>query len=48
MLNVLSKKYSKRDFGFYQDDGLAVLKNKTGLQSEQVNKNIQNIYKEMG
>ena len=30
MLNVLSKKYNKNDFRFYRDDGLAVLKNKSG------------------
>ena len=34
MCNLLSKKYNKNDFGFYRDDGLAVLKNKSGLQSE--------------
>ena len=38
MLNVLSKKYNKNDFGLYRDDGLAVLKNKSGPQSEQVKK----------
>ena len=48
MLNVLSKKYNKNDFGLYQDDGLAVLKNKSGPQSEQVKKNIQKIFKEHG
>ena len=34
MFNVLSKKYNKNDFGLYRDDGLAFLKNKSGLQSE--------------
>ena len=48
MLNLLSKKYNKTDFGIYRDDGLAVLKNKNGLQSEQARKNIQNISKEYG
>ena len=47
MLNLLSKKYNKSDFGLC-DDGLAVLKNKSGLQSEQVKKNIQKIFKEHG
>ena len=46
ILNVLSKKYNKNNFGLYRDDGLAVLKNKSGLQSEQVKKNIQKIFKE--
>ena len=27
MLNVLSQKYNKNDFGLYRDDGLAVMKN---------------------
>ena len=47
MFNVLSKKYSKNDFGLYQNDALAVLKNKSGPQSEQVKKNIQTIFKEL-
>ena len=48
MLNLLSKKYNKNDFGLYRDDGLAVLKNKSGPQSEQVKKNIQKIFKDHG
>ena len=48
MLNVLSKKYNKNDFGLYRDDGLAVLKKKSGPQSEQVKKNIQKIFKDHG
>ena len=47
-INVLSKKYSKNDFGLYWDDGLAVLKNKSGPKSGQVKKNIQKIFKEHG
>ena len=46
MLNLLSKKYNKNDFGLYRDDGLAILKNKSRPQSEQVQKNIQKIFKE--
>ena len=30
MLNLLSKKYNKNNFGLYRDDGLTVLKNKSG------------------
>ena len=41
MLNLLSKKYNISDFTLYRDDGLAVLKNKSGPQSQQVKKNIQ-------
>ena len=48
MLTLLLKKYSNNDFGLYRDDGLAVLKNKSGPQSEQVKKNIQKIFKEHG
>ena len=48
MLNVLSTKYNKNNFGLYRDDGLAVLKNKSGPQSEQAKKNIQKIFKEHG
>ena len=48
MLNVLSKKYNKNDFGLYRDDRLAVLKNKSGPQSEQVKKNIQKIFMKHG
>ena len=48
MLNLLSKKYNKNDFGIYRDDGLVILKNKSGSQSEQVKKNIQKIFKEHG
>ena len=48
MLNVLSKKYNKNDFGLHRDEGLVVLKNKSGSKSEQVKKNIQKIFKEHG
>ena len=48
MLNVLSRKYNKNDFGLCGDDGLTVLKNKNGSQSEQVQKSIQKIFKERG
>ena len=46
MLNMLSKRYNKNDFALYRVDGLAVLKNKSRPQSEQVKKNIQRIFKE--
>ena len=32
MLNLLSKKYNKNDFGLYRDNRLAILKNKSGPQ----------------
>ena len=46
MLNLLCKKYNKNDFGLYRDDRLAVSKNKSGPESEQVKKSIQIIFKE--
>ena len=48
VLNILSKKINKNGFGIYRDDGLTVLKNKSGPQSEQVKKNTQNIFKKLG
>ena len=48
MLNLLFKKYKKNDFGLYRDHGLAILKNKSGPQSEQTKKTIQKIFKEHG
>ena len=47
-LNLLPKKYNKNDFRLYHDDGLDVLKNKSGPLLEQVKKNIQKIFKEHG
>ena len=46
MLNLLSKKFNKNNVGLYCDDRLAVVKNKSGRQSEQVKKNIQKLFKE--
>ena len=40
--NLLSGKYNKDDFGLHRDDGLTVLKNKSGLQSELIRKNTRN------
>ena len=41
-----SNKYNKKDIGFYQDDGLAVLKNKSGPQAERIKKDFQNVFRE--
>ena len=46
VLNNLSKKYSKGNFGLYSDDILAILKYKCGPQSEQVKKSISKEFKE--
>ena len=48
LLNILSKKCNKNDLGLYCDDGLAVLKNKSGPQSQQVKRHMQKIFKEHG
>ena len=48
MLNLLSKKYKKNDFGLSHNGGLAVVKNRSGVQSEQIKENIQKIFKEHG
>ena len=48
MLNALSKKYNRNDFGLHRDEGSVVLENKSGPQSEQVKKNIQKIFKKHG
>ena len=42
------KNTKKNDLGLYQDDGLALLKNRSGPQSEKVKKNIQKIFKGHG
>ena len=34
MLFLMSEKYNKKDFGSYCDDGLGVVKNKNGLETE--------------
>ena len=40
MLSFISKNYSKKDFGLYRDGGLGVVKNKSGLETEKIKKNI--------
>ena len=46
MLSLISKKYIKKDFGLYRDDGLGVVKNKCGPETEKIKKNTQKIFKE--
>ena len=46
MLSLISEKYNKKDFGLYRDDGLGVVKNKSGPETEKIKKNIQKIFKE--
>ena len=46
MLFLISGKSNKKDVGLNRDDGLGVVKNKSGLETEKVKKNIQKIFKE--
>ena len=46
MLSFISGKYNKADFGLYCDDGLGVVKNKSGPETEKIQKNIQKRFKE--
>ena len=45
MLSIVTSKYNKKDIGIYQDDGLAVFKNKSGPQSERIKKEFQKTFK---
>ena len=38
-------KYNKNNIDLYRDDGLAVFKNKSGLQAEKIKKHFQNIFR---
>ena len=44
MLSLISEK--NKDFGLYRDDGLRVGKNKSGLETEKIKRNIQKMFKE--
>ena len=46
MLSLISEKHNKKDFGLYRDDGLGVVKNKSGPETEKINKNMQKIFNE--
>ena len=46
MFSLISEKYNKKDFGLYRDDGLGVVKSKSGPETEKIKKNIQKIFKE--
>ena len=46
MLFLISEMYNKKDFRFYRDDGLRVVKNRSGPETEKIKKNIQKIFRE--
>ena len=45
MLLLISEEDNKKDFRLYRDDGLGVVKNKKGPETEKIRKNIQKICK---
>ena len=46
LLYELSKLYEKNDIRLYRDNGLAVCKNKRGLELEKIKKSVQFIFLE--
>ena len=46
LLSLLSSKCNKEKIGLYRDDGLAVLRNVSGHQSDKLKKEFQDIFKE--
>ena len=46
--NKFCKLMNKKDFGFYRDDGLGILRNTSGLEADQTCKSIIKIFKECG
>ena len=48
ILNGFSNEYGKESIGLYRDDGLAILKNTSGPQTEQIRKNITRHFKNHG
>ena len=48
LLNNLSEKYGKNNVGLYRDDGLVLLRNASGPQSERTRKDITREFKKQG
>ena len=48
LLNILSEKYGKNNVGLYSDDGLVLLRNASGPQSERTRKDISREFKKQG
>ena len=48
ILNILSDKYGKNKVGLYRDDGLVLLRNTSGPQSERTRKDITCEFKKQG
>ena len=45
LLYQLLRKYNKKDIDLYQEDGLAIFRNKIGPQAEKIKKDFQNIFR---
>ena len=45
ILSLLSKNIYRHHIGLYRNDGLAILKNTSGLEAEKLKKNFQNFFK---
>ena len=45
VLSLIGNKYNPNNIGLYKDDGLAIFKNTSGLQSEKIKKIFQKIFK---
>ena len=48
LLDKTSEKYDKNNIGLHRDDGLSVLKNKSGIQLERIKKNLQKTFQDFG
>ena len=48
ILSLLAQEIQKEDLGLYRDDGLFILSNHNGQQTDRKRKNIINIFKELG
>ena len=48
MLSLIGNKYNLNNIGLYRDDGLAVFKNTSVLQSEKIKNSFQKIFKNKG
>ena len=46
MLSLLSKHINKNHIGLYRDDGLVILKNTSGPETEKLKKKLQKLFKE--
>ena len=46
MQSLIGEKFNIKDFGLYPDDGLGVIRNASGPQSEKIRKKLRSIFKE--